>query len=173
MDTIIVAAIVGVIVGAFSGLLGSIAGPFLNYRLDRQRRSEKRQEERNQELRRMLETVMRISRTTVTTTAEIELAVMDGTNVGDVLQRHNEYIRWIENLQPHFSWRPHRIHDDALRRLAVAFLSAQTQLAMLVRAAGGDPITSTLNWFQRMRNVRPWVESLSEAVDQRMDELDW
>lgn len=169
MDTIIVA----LLVGAFSGVFGSIIAPMLSHGLDRKRREELRQEERNRELRHMVEAVMRLARVAHSSTLEIQYTDTLAGDVNQALLRHDQYVLELERIYRYFLWRPHRIHDEALRRLADGLNSAQGQLHILIGVRRGVPIGSIINWSQQVQNVRDWIDRLMKSVDERMDQLGW
>jgi len=166
--------VVAIIVGAFSGLLGSIAGPFLSHQLDRRRRSELRKEERRRELRQMLEAVMRLARAQQSGLTEYQISAALGRSLEEVRLRQIHYIQEIELKYPFFFWRPHRIMDEQLRRVAQELQDANTAATMLwpdlLNPAGRE---SPAQWDEEVSQLAKRIDAVLEAVDARLDELDW
>ncbi len=121
----------------------------------------------------MLEVLMRLARIASSTTLEVELAELLGGDVGQVFETHSRYVTGLEAMHPEYAWRPQRIHDVTLRRLAIGFHLAQSQIHMLIGVRRGVLLGSLASWSERARTARRWADMLEEAVDRRMDELGW
>ena len=171
METIIVA----IVVGAFSGLLGSVAGPVLAHGLDRRRRAELRQEERNQEFRHMVETVMRLARTAHSSTLEIGLTELSFGDIGPVLLRHDQYVESLAAKYGDLLWRPLRIQDATLRRLADGLNTAQAHLHWLIAERRDVALGGTQHYQKRNaeKPVSKEIEELDAKIAEAEEQLRW
>ena len=169
METVVVA----IIVGAFGGLLGSLAGPVLTHRLAGRQRREQRREEMDRELRRMLEGHMRLGSAASAAIWDIHVTESRGGSVRSVFDRYAAEAKRLQTLYPDFAWRPNRIADEPLQRLAIAHAVALNHLQVLIGVGAGLPVGSQENWSQRASDVQRWVDGLAQLIDHRMDELGW
>ena len=169
METVVVA----IIVGAFGGLLGSIAGPVFTHGLDRRRRAELRQEERNQEFRHMVETVMRLARTAHSSTLEIGLTELSFGDISPALLRHDQYVQSLAAQYGDLLWRPLRIQDATLRRLADGLNTAQAHLHMLIAERRGVVLGGTQNYQNRNAEEpgRKEIEELDAQIAKAEEQL--
>ncbi len=168
MGTIIVGIAVGVIVGGFS--------TWLTHHFDRWRRQELRQEERQRELRLMLEGMMRLARASATGCSTLFIAPFAGRTWQDAWSEHFGYIRDLEKMYPFFLWRPHRIKDGRLRDLAEWLQDANTKINLAIRDRATIPtsdIDGERSWWQAAESQMRRVTCLIEAIDLRLDELEW
>ena len=169
METVIVA----LVVGAFGGLAGTIVGPFLGHKLDRGRRRELRQEERNRELRRMLEVSMRLAGTVHASGLMIQLAVIKELDLEQVAANGRAHVLELDARYPDDFWRPYRIQDATLQNLAINLSSARIDLTWLIDQRPGLPMSQSGEWSERIEQQVTNVDAGIEAIDRRMDELDW
>jgi len=168
METIIVGIVVGVIVGG--------ASTWLTHNFDRWRRKELRGEERRRELRLMLEGMMRMARASATGCSTLFIAPFAGKTWEEAWSEHVRYLRDLEKMYPFFLWRPHRIKDEPLRDLAQWLQDANTKINLAIRDRATIPNSDAdaeQSWWQEAEVQVRRVTCLIEAVDRRLDELDW
>jgi hypothetical protein len=167
MENIIVAVMVGVIVGSFS--------TWLTHKFDRRRRREIRQEERERELRRMLESVMGLSRVTLSGVFVVEASEKLGLSLEDIVTARDRALdshNFLRN-QADLAWRPHRLKDERLRQVAEELNRTQGELVGKLILL---PLPKTSNfetWRMEVEDLARRVENGLQAVDERMDQLGW
>lgn len=166
--------VLAVIVGLLSGALGSILAPLVTHRLSRRQREEQRAEQRHSELRDMIEEVM----------AEARLSLGDNFLVGADARMgfapQKAYERYLKRITQRMEkasrrhiWRPHRIDDAELRKLADSLMSTDDKLAEFdetIRVVSPQEID---DWIKRGLSIASELEGLLEKVDVRLDQLGW
>ncbi|HUF52633.1 MAG TPA: hypothetical protein VMR52_02515 [Dehalococcoidia bacterium] len=164
MESVITGIAVGAMVGGASAWIG--------HWFERTKRREQRQEARDRNLREMIAVMMRLARAQSSGLREFKLGPdMLGLSVEEVRRNNLHYVLEIKEAYPNFFWRPNRIKDEELKRLASDLQSANSEASVLTFDRWKGGLLSEKEWEKSAE--RPPRESTTYSRSLTSDLTIW